>query len=119
MYEELRKAYDTTADRVWLANCGDLKGAETQISLFLDMAYDIDSFNADNVATYPARWLAKMFGEEYYDTLEDITCSHINLAFSRKPEYMGWGYWNNYWEAERNVRIRSSLLLTIMKRKDA
>ena len=25
MYEELRKAYDTTADRVWLANCGDLK----------------------------------------------------------------------------------------------
>ena len=32
MYEELRKAYDTTADRVWLANCGDLKGAETQIS---------------------------------------------------------------------------------------
>ena len=97
MYEELRKAYDTTADRVWLANCGDLKGAETQISLFLDMAYDIDSFNADNVATYPARWLAKMFGEEYYDTLEDITCSHINLAFSRKPEYMGWGYWNNYW----------------------
>ena len=47
--------------------------------------------------TYPARWLAKMFGEQYYNTLEDITCSHINLAFSRKPEYMGWGYWNNYW----------------------
>ena len=97
MYEELRKAYDTTADRVWLANCGDLKGAETQISLFLDMAYDIDQFNAGNVATYPARWLAKMFGEQYYDLFQDITCSHINLAFSRKPEYMGWGYWNNYW----------------------
>ena len=43
MYEELRKAYDTTADRIWLANCGDLKGAEMQVSLFLDMAYDIDS----------------------------------------------------------------------------
>lgn len=97
MYEELRKAYDTTADRVWLANCGDLKGAEMQISLFLDMAYDIERFNADNVATYPARWLAGMFGEQYYNTFEDITCSHIQLAFSRKPEYMGWGYWNNYW----------------------
>lgn len=97
MYEELRKAYDTTADRVWLANCGDLKGSEMQISLFLDMAYDIEQFNADNVATYPARWLSKMFGEQYYDTFEDVTSSHINLAFSRKPEYMGWGYWNNYW----------------------
>ena len=81
------------------------------------MAYDIDSFNADNVATYPARWLAKMFGEEYYDTLEDITCSHINLAFSRKPEYMGWGYWNNYWGGE--TYGYGVLLLTIMKRKDA
>lgn len=119
MYEELRKAYDTTADRVWLANCGDLKGAETQISLFLDMAYDIDSFNADNVATYPARWLAKMFGEEYYDTLEDITCSHINLAFSRKPEYMGWGYWNNYWGGGEKRTDTEFSLLTIMKRKDA
>lgn len=97
MYEELRKAYDTTADRVWLANCGDLKGSEMQVSLFLDMAYDIDRFNPDNVATYPARWLANMFGEQYYDEFEDIACSHINLAFSRKPEYMGWGYWNNYW----------------------
>ena len=118
MYEELRKAYDTTADRVWLANCGDLKGAETQISLFLDMAYDIDSFNADNVATYPARWLAKMFGEEYYDTLEDITCSHINLAF---PES------RSTWAGDIGITIgrrRETYgygvsLLTIMKRKDA
>ena len=80
MYEELRKAYDTTADRIWLANCGDLKGAEAQVSFFLDMAYDIDQFNENNVHTYPARWLAKIFGERYYDTLKDITCSHINLA---------------------------------------
>ena len=68
-----------------------------QVSLFLDMAYDIDSFNANNVVTYPARWLAKIFGDQYYSVFEDITSSHINLAFSRKPEYMGWGYWNNYW----------------------
>ena len=99
MYEELHKAYITTADRVWLANCGDLKGAEMQVSLFLDMAYDIDSFNADNVVTYPARWLAKMFGEQYYDEFEDVLRSHINLAFARKPEFMGWGYWNNHWGA--------------------
>lgn len=97
MYEELRKAYDTTADRVWLANCGDLKGAEMQISFFLDMAYDIERFTPDNVATYPARWLTGLFGKQYYDAFKDISSSHINLAFSRKPEYMGWGYWNNYW----------------------
>ena len=97
MYEELRKAYDTTADRVWLLNCGDLKGAEMQVSFFLDLAYDIDRFSPDNAATYPARWLSGLFGQAYYDRLEDITCKHLALAFPRKPEYMGWGYhWNTF-----------------------
>lgn len=97
MYEELRKAYDTTADRLWLLNCGDLKGSEMQVSLFLDMAWDIGRFTADNVVTYPARWLAGIFGEAYYDRLEAMTREHQRLAFPRKPEYMGWGYhWNRF-----------------------
>ena len=97
MYEELRKAYDTTADRLWLLNCGDLKGSEMQVSLFLDMAWDIGRFPADNVVTYPARWLAGIFGEAYYDRLEAMTREHLRLAFPRKPEYMGWGYhWNRF-----------------------
>lgn len=97
MYEELRKAYDTTADRLWLLNCGDLKGSEMQVSLFLDMAWDIGRFTADNVVSYPARWLAGIFGEAYYDRLEAMTREHLRLAFPRKPEYMGWGYhWNRF-----------------------
>lgn len=97
MYEELRKAYDTTADRLWLLNCGDLKGSEMQVSLFLDMAWDIGRFTADNVVTYSARWLAGIFGEAYYDRLEAMTREHLRLAFPRKPEYMGWGYhWNRF-----------------------
>lgn len=97
MYEELRKAYDTTADRLWLVNCGDLKGSEMQVSLFLDMAWDIDRFTADNVVTYPARWLVGIFGGEYYGRLEHLTREHLRLAFPRKPEYMGWGYhWNRF-----------------------
>ena len=97
MYEELRKAYDTTADRLWLVNCGDLKGSEMQVSLFLDMAWDIGRFTADNVVSYPARWLAGIFGEAYYDRLEAMTREHLRLAFPRKPENMGWGYhWNRF-----------------------
>ena len=97
MYEELRKAYDTTADRLWLVNCGDLKGSEMQVSLFLDMAWDIGRFTADNVVSYPARWLAGIFGEAYYDRLEAMTREHLRLAFPRNPEYMGWGYhWNRF-----------------------
>lgn len=97
MYEELKKAYDTTADRFWLLNCGDLKGCEMQVSLFMDMGYNIDAFTAERVAEYPARWLSGFFGEAMYDDLFRNYDRFLTLSFSRKPEYMGWGYhWNHY-----------------------
>ena len=97
MYEELKKAYDTTADRIWLLNCGDLKGAEMQVNLFLDMAYDIHRFNSENVVSYPADWLSSMFGNEYHERFDEIFRLHYHLAFVHKPEYMGWGYhWNKF-----------------------
>ncbi len=64
----------------------------------------------------PVGW-QRCLGDQYYSVFEDITSSHINLAFSGNREYMGWGYWNNYWGGGENVRIRSSLLPIIMKQK--
>ncbi|MDE6394225.1 MAG: glycosyl hydrolase 115 family protein, partial [Duncaniella sp.] len=40
MYEELKKAYDTGADRYWLLNVGDIKPMELGVQLFFDMAWD-------------------------------------------------------------------------------
>lgn len=97
MYEELKKAYDTTADRVWLVNCGDIKGCEPQVSFFLDMAYDIERYTSQNAPLYQGQWLARMFGEPYADDFIQLSLGLQQLAFSRKPEYMGWGFWNNVW----------------------
>ncbi|KAA6341460.1 hypothetical protein EZS27_010724 [termite gut metagenome] len=105
MYEELRKAYDTTADRVWLLNVGDIKSCEFSMDLFLSMGYNIDAFDYDNVATYYARWLSRMFGEKYYEQFVDITQSFYRLAFSRKPEFMGFGY---RWATNKHPRERNT-----------
>lgn len=105
MYEELRKAYDTTADRVWLLNCGDLKPNEFLVSLFIDMAYDINSFSYDNIHTYQAKWLSNIFGQKYYNKFLDVTNSYYNLAFARKPELMGWGY---QWTTQKRGRERNT-----------
>jgi len=105
MYEELRKAYDTTADRVWLLNVGDIKSCESSMNLFLSMAYDINSFNYDNISTYQAHWLAGMFGKEYYKDFQDITTTFYHQAFSRKPELMGWGY---QWSTDKNGKERNT-----------
>lgn len=105
MYEELRKAYDATADRVWLLNVGDIKSCEFSMDLFLSMAYNIDAFNYDTVSAYYAKWLSNMFGEKYYDQFVDITQSFYNLAFSRKPEFMGWGY---QWSTNKHGKERNT-----------
>ncbi len=105
MYEELRKAYDTTADRLWLLNVGDIKSCEFPADLFLGMAYDIDKFSYDNISQYHASWLSRLFGKQYYDQLLDITTTYYRLAFSRKPEFMGWGY---EWNTNKNGRERTT-----------
>ena len=88
MYEELEKAYRATADRLWVVNVGDIKPAEYHITLFMDMAYDIERFNFDNINTHSVDFLWRMFGEKYREDLTDIQQTYFQLAFARKPEYM-------------------------------
>lgn len=97
MYEELKKAYDTGADRLWLLNAGDIKSCEFPVTLFLDMAYDIHQFSFENIADYQATWLSGIYGDKYLDEFKEITKEYFRLAFTRKPEFMGWGYeWNTF-----------------------
>lgn len=88
MYEELKKAYDTTADRLWVVNVGDVKPAEYPITLFLDMAYDIDRFDFTNINNHSVDFLCRLFGEHYRADFADIQHTYFQLAFVRKPEYM-------------------------------
>lgn len=88
MYGELKKAYDTTADQLWVANVGDIKPAEYHISLFMEMAYDIDQFSYDNIVAHHADFLSGIFGKEYKSEFLDISKSYHKLAYIRKPEYM-------------------------------
>lgn len=90
MYEELKKAYDTGADRYWLLNVGDIKPMETAMATFFDMAWDFDRFSYDNVNRHQARFLADIYGEEYKDTFQEMLDTYYRLAWSRKPEFMGW-----------------------------
>ena len=89
MYEELKKAYDHGADRYWLLNVGDIKPMELGMQTFFDMAWNIDAFDIDNVNTHQAKMLANIFGKDNFQSILD---TYLRLAWSRKPEYMGWEY---------------------------
>ena len=101
MYEELKKAYDNGADRYWLLNVGDIKPMELGIQTFMDMAWNINAFNLENVNRHQAGFLETLFCTNPQSILD----GYYRLAWSRKPEYMGWEY---QWDDKAHTGLKDT-----------
>ena len=101
MYEELQKAYDNGADRYWLLNVGDIKPMELGMQTFFDYAWDVEGFDYETVHRHQATVLARLFPTEQEEVLQDILDTYYRLAWSRKPEYMGW---EREWDEDASLR---------------
>ena len=90
MYEELKKAYDNGADKYWLLNVGDIKPSELEMKTFFDLGRDIDAWDIHSINRHQAGFLAGIYGKEYEKDFQKLLDEYYRLAWSRKPEYMGW-----------------------------
>ena len=90
MYTELKKAYDTGADRYWLLNVGDIKPMELAVKSFFDMAWDFPAYDIVNINRHQAQYMASIFGVKHEADFQTLLDEYYRLAWSRKPEYMGW-----------------------------
>lgn len=90
IWEEMHKAWDYGARRIWIANVGDIKPAAYNIELFLDMAWNIGSIASDGLPGHMRRWAAREFGKENAEAVAQVMEQYYRLAFIRKPEFMGW-----------------------------
>ncbi|MEO6733565.1 MAG: glycosyl hydrolase 115 family protein [Ferruginibacter sp.] len=89
--EEMIKAYETGADRVWVLNVGDIKPLEYNIQLFMDMAYDATAFKeSSNTKKHLQQWASTVFTKEKGGVMAKILWEYFDLAFERRPEFMGW-----------------------------
>ena len=100
MYEELKKAYDNGADRYWLLNVGDIKPMELGIQTFMDMAWNIHAFDFDTVNRHQTDLLTRLFGNHKVQSLLD---TYYRLAWSRRPEFMGWEF---EWDDEAHTGLK-------------
>src|SRR5436190_2111763 len=89
--EEMLKAYETGADRLWVLNVGDIKPQEYNIQQFLDIAFDPAPFkNSRYSKQHLLLWLTTIFGLEKAQQILPVMWEYYQLAFERKPEFMGW-----------------------------
>jgi len=98
MYEELTKAYKTGATNYWLVNVGDIKPSELGMQTFFDLAWDVKSYDYSSINKHQSHYLARTFGTKYEKSFQDILDNYYRLAWSRKPEFMGW---EREWDAPK------------------
>lgn len=91
VWEEMTKAYDAGASRIWIANVGDIKPAEIDTEFFLQMAWDIKRWNRDTLPDFLVEWAAREFGAANAREIAAIMNEYYRLNFVRKPEHLqGW-----------------------------
>lgn len=90
LYSEMREAWDHQARRLWIANVHDPKVAAYDLSLFMDMAWDIQSVTATSLQQHLRQWLVQQFGEEAGAILVGPMTEFYRLCGVRRPEFMGW-----------------------------
>ena len=90
IWYEMSKAYQNSAQKIWIANVGDIKPAEYNMEFFLDLAWDIHSITETTINKHLTDWCTREFGNQSSEEISDILQEYYRLAFLRKPEFMGW-----------------------------
>lgn len=88
IWEQMRMTYDYGVDRLWIVNVGDLKAHEVPTEFFLDLAYDVERWNKDNLREFTSRWAEREFGSEHAEKIGEIVWKYIKYNGRRKPEHI-------------------------------
>ena len=90
IWEEMSKAYEHGADRIWIVNVGDLKPAEIGTEFFLQMAWDVGRWSRENLPAFLPEWAAREFGAACAEEVAAVMAEYYRLNFQRKPEHLQW-----------------------------
>ncbi|MBK0369929.1 glycosyl hydrolase 115 family protein [Flavobacterium agrisoli] len=89
--EEMMKAFNLNNKNIWILNVGDIKPAEYNTQLFMDMAFDAGKFQETKaIKEHQKQFYTEIFGDKNGQQIGDIQSEYYQLAFERKPEFMAW-----------------------------
>jgi hypothetical protein len=87
--EQMGRAWAENARREWIFNVGDIKPSEYHATYLMDLAFDHKTFDETPQAHIQA-FMAQQFGAEQAPEIAAIMLRYYDLAFERRPEFMGW-----------------------------
>lgn len=88
--EQLDRAWQTGAHKMWIANVGDIKPLEYLTQYFLDLAFD-HTLLARTPDQHLQAWFASQFGAQQAPAIAALKREFYDLSWERRPEFMGFG----------------------------
>src|SRR5690554_4130475 len=103
IWEQNKLTYEYGVDKIWVVNVGDLKPMEFPIQFYLDLAWDPDRFDAEDIIPYSVAWSRQQFGDEYANEIAEFMNHYGKINGRRKPELLNEETYSllNYREFER------------------
>jgi hypothetical protein len=93
--EEMVKAYDHGARRLWMLNVGDLKPAEADIDYFMQLGWNEPAMAKVGQREFLQGWAAEQFPASASAQIATMLGQYYALNFIRKPEFMGFNGYND------------------------
>lgn len=88
IWEQMNKAYEYGADRIWILNVGDLKPMEYPLEYFLRLAWNISDFGKENAWEYSVWWSERQFGAPHAEAIAELIDAYTRYNGRIKPELL-------------------------------
>ena len=96
---ELTKSHEYGARNIWVFNVGDIKPAEKELSLAMEIAWDVNSWTPTEAHRYTEYWIKKTFdgrvSAKWCKELAEIQNRYYNLMAYGKEFHTRWLEYNN------------------------
>ena len=106
--EEMMKAWDYQARRLWIVNVGDLKPGEIGMEFFLRLARNPEAFRNFDQHAYLVQWAAQNFGATNAEAIATMLEEYYRLNIIVRPEQLntttsGFNFIGNGDEAQQRL----------------
>ena len=103
---ELTKSHEYGANTIWVFNVGDIKPAEKELSLAMELAWDVNSWTPSNAQNFTEYWISKTFGNQ----ISAQWCKQLAEIQNRYYKLMAYGKefhtrWLEYTTQEIDERL--------------
>ncbi|PHN01624.1 glycosyl hydrolase 115 family protein [Flavilitoribacter nigricans] len=88
VWEQMQMAYEHQVRQVWIVNVGDIKPMELPTQFFLDLAWDPEQLDHEQMTRYTRQWAHQQFNDFRTGEIAYLLDQYSKFNSRRKPELL-------------------------------